>query len=154
MCCTRYLIAWISLEEKRKKKRRTLTVSRILGRIHSLEPTFAVCQVMEMNSSNTSTISRSRQVCWRLPSKFDPSIESLENQFLHFLSIVRIRLSEMSGSNRTSSLVARLHSKYSTCLHRWSRDRDQYRLVRVDLYRLLFLRSVLSLHRRPTIERK
>ena len=113
-----------------------------------------VSHSLPMNQSNSSAVSRNRHVCWRLPTKFEPSIESVENQFLQLLTIVRIPLFHLLVPHRTSPLVTRLHSNYFLCLHRRSRHHHQHCVVCFDLHRMLFLQSTLSLHRRSTIERE
>ena len=39
---------------------------------------------------NGTLMNKNRQVCWRLPEKLEPSIESLENQIFLLINAVRI----------------------------------------------------------------
>ena len=148
-----FTLSWNKQRKKKSIVQQTIFAFSQMMEINSSN-TSEVSHSLPMNQSNSSVISRNRHVCWRLPTKFEPSIESVENQFLQFLTIVRIPLFYLLVSHRTSPLVTRLHSNYFLCLHRRSRHRDQHRVVRFDLHRMLFLQSTLSLHRRSTTERE
>ena len=50
-------------------------------------------QIQNNSITNDKTLtSKNRQICWHLPKKFEPSIESLENQIFRFINIVCIYL--------------------------------------------------------------
>ncbi|UJR22902.1 hypothetical protein I4U23_025930 [Adineta vaga] len=46
--------------------------------------------ILKMNTTvnNTRNQDKNRQICWRLPKRFEPSIELLENQIFRFLNIL------------------------------------------------------------------
>ncbi len=48
---------------------------------------------------------KNRQICWRLPKKFEPSIELLENQIFRFINVVCILFFYISLNSFNDFLV-------------------------------------------------